>query len=239
MEKNLIDLPKGGKVIQSALGNIQYGMPPETIKDSMSIEGGVAEYYIIPVTRFDWKDGINCMEFEFPVYYNFFIRKKLKTKMICDEKTMRDIKVIFRETLLGPEDFSRFHRDFWEGYKAIPDMPKELAHFAVNPFNTGEPLEVDMFIEFVLFDESGVASLKKNVSVNREEYMRLGDMGLLMDQHKRMRKYEGYFFVLWIFLYCVVHFLDGFGDINFYIGFLKLFYKFTFYFMFFEKDEKM
>jgi hypothetical protein len=172
-------------MIQSALGNIQYGMPPETIKDSMNVEGGVAEYYIVPEHRFDWKDGINFMEFEFPVYYNFFLRGRQKTKLICDQKTMQDIKAVFQETLLGPQDFSRFHRDFWEGYKAIPDMPKELKHFAVNPFEPDQPLEVDMFIDFVLFNDKGVASFKKVLKVNESEYMRLGDLGMLMDQHKR------------------------------------------------------
>ena len=110
MEINVINLPKGGKLIRSMIGNIQFGIPPETIKDSSKIEGGVPEYFIIPSKRFDWKDGINFMEFEFPVYYNFFIRKKRKTKLICDFKTMKDIQVIFQETLLGPRDFSRFHR---------------------------------------------------------------------------------------------------------------------------------
>lgn len=128
------------------------------------------------------------MEFEFPVYYNFFVRKKLKTKLICDYKTMHDVKVIFQETLLGPKDFSRFHRDFWEGYTAVPDMPKEIAHFAVNPFEPDQPLRLEMFIEFILFDDKGKASIKRTISVNKDEYLKMGDSGMLLDQHKRMLK---------------------------------------------------
>jgi hypothetical protein len=188
MDKNVIELPKGGKLIPSLIGNIQYGMPPETIKDSSNLEGGVPEFFIIPKLRFDWKEGINFMEFEFPVYYNFFLRRKRKTKLICDYKTMQDVHAIFQETLLGPKDFSRFHRDFWEGYKAIPDMPKELKHFAVNPFDPGQPLKLEMFIDFFIFNEKGQTSIKKNILVNKDEYMKMGDSGFLMDQHKRKMK---------------------------------------------------
>ena len=159
-------------------------MPPETIKDTVSIKGGVSEYYIIPTDRFDWKDGINFMEFEFPVYYNFFIKKQRKTKLICNRKTMSDIKIIFQETLLGPKDFSKFHRDFWEGYKAVPDMPRELAHFAVNPFQPTEPLKIDMFIEFIFFDEYGKAKISKHMEVNDDEYQNLVAIGAVINEQE-------------------------------------------------------
>ena len=179
MEVNLVNLPKGGKLVHSLVGNIQYGIPPETIKDSSKMRGSVPEYFIVPLRRFDWKEGINFMEFEFPVYYNFFIRKKRKTKLICDFKTMKDVQVIFQETLLGPKDFSRFHRDFWEGYAAVPDMPRELAHFAVNPFDPKQPLRLDMFIEFLIFDESGVVKFDKDISVSKEEFEFLSKSGMI------------------------------------------------------------
>ena len=188
MEVNVINLPKGGKLIPSLIGNIQYGMPPETIKDSSKIEGGVPEYFIIPTRRFDWKDGINFMEFEFPVYYNFFIRKKRKTKLICDFKTMKDVQIIFQETLLGPRDFSRFHRDFWEGYSAVPDMPRELAHFAVNPFNPDQPLKLDMFIEFLIFDEKGTVKINKEITVNEDQFNQMKKNRLLKKKSLIARK---------------------------------------------------
>ena len=176
-------------MVFTVLGNIQYGMPPETIKDTVKIEGGVSEYYIIPKDRFDWKDGINFMEFEFPVYYNFFIKKKLKTKIICDHKTMNDVKAIFQETLLGPRDFSRFHRDFWEGYKAVPDMPKELAHFAVNPFEPTEPLKIEMFIEFLLFDSKDKVEFEKTITVNDIQYKDLLSVGAIDNSSLKKKKY--------------------------------------------------
>lgn len=34
-KKRITQLNKGGKVIETSLGNIQYGIPPETVKDSL------------------------------------------------------------------------------------------------------------------------------------------------------------------------------------------------------------
>ena len=73
------------------------------------------------------------MEFEFPVYYNFFLKKMTKTKIICNEITMKQIKAIFQETLLGPLEFKEFNEDFIEDYDAKPDMKKELEYFAKHP----------------------------------------------------------------------------------------------------------
>lgn len=153
-------LNKGGIHVMTRLGPIQYGIPPESIKDSINQGLEVPEYFIIAESRFDFEDGISLMEFEFPVYFNFFLRKQRKTKIICDRSTEAQIRLIFQETLLGPRDFSKFSQDFAEGYKARPDIERELAHFARNPFVPGEPLTVDLLIEFVLFDRDSHAVIE-------------------------------------------------------------------------------
>ena len=163
-------------------------MPPETVKDTFLIEGGVPEYYIIPDNKFDWNDGINFMEFEFPVYCNFFIKKKVKTKFICTEQTKKKIEIIFQETLLGPKDLSQFQRDFWEGYKAAPDIKKELKHFAVNPFQPTEPLSIDMFIEFILFDDKKKTIIEKIVEVDDNIYLEMMNEGLLGKEKQKLAK---------------------------------------------------
>lgn len=179
----MIELPKGGLVIRTLLGNLQYGMPPETVKDTFLIEDGVPEYYIIPSQKFDWQDGINFMEFEFPVYCNFFIKKKVKTKLICTPETKEKIEIIFQETLLGPKDLSQFANDFWEGYAAIPRIKKELEHFAVNPFDPSQKLTLDLFIDFILFDKKMRAEISDTVEVSEEEYLELLEKGLLGLEH--------------------------------------------------------
>lgn len=41
-------LNKGGSIIQTKIGNIQYGIPPETLKDALTQNVEVPEYYIVP-----------------------------------------------------------------------------------------------------------------------------------------------------------------------------------------------
>ena len=39
----------------------------------------VPRYYIVPFKRFDSRYGVNLAEFEFPAYFNFFVRKTYVT----------------------------------------------------------------------------------------------------------------------------------------------------------------
>ena len=98
---------------------------------------------------------------------------------------MKDVQIIFQETLLGPRDFSRFHRDFWEGYLAVPDMPKEMAHFAVNPFDPNQPLKLEMFIDFLIFDEKGTVKITRDVCVNEDQYDLMKNNGLIKNKSKQ------------------------------------------------------
>jgi hypothetical protein len=84
-ENCVIVLPKGGLIIKTDTVPIQFGLPPETVKDSLNLGLEVPTYYIIPTNRFDRKHGINVAEFEFPAYFNFFIKRK-KITLICTEE---------------------------------------------------------------------------------------------------------------------------------------------------------
>jgi hypothetical protein len=79
----LIQLERGGVVLNTKIGPIQFGMPPETVKDSINMGLEIPTFYIIPTKRyifasfrFDKKYGISVAEFEFPAYFNFFVKKK-------------------------------------------------------------------------------------------------------------------------------------------------------------------
>lgn len=56
----------------------QVGIPPETIKDSMTQGLPVPQYYVMPQETFcrtlGNSLGVNVAEFEFPAYYNFFLK---------------------------------------------------------------------------------------------------------------------------------------------------------------------
>lgn len=61
----------------------QVGIPPETIKDSMAQGLPVPQYYVMPEETFcrtlGNSLGVNVAEFEFPAYYNFFLKVKVCT----------------------------------------------------------------------------------------------------------------------------------------------------------------
>lgn len=90
--------------MKTSAGPIQFGMPPETVKDSMNLQQEVPTFYILPTKRFDRKSGVNVAEFEFPAYFNFFIKRK-KCTLICDHPAENAVRTIFQETLLGPTSF--------------------------------------------------------------------------------------------------------------------------------------
>ncbi len=97
-------LKRGGCFVTTKDGPIQFGLPPETVKDYLANGLEVPVHYILPTKRFDKKYGINVAEFEFPAYFNFFIRKK-QVNLICTKEAEKHIRIVFQETLIGPEEF--------------------------------------------------------------------------------------------------------------------------------------
>jgi len=159
---NIIELKKGGLVIQTKIGNIQFGIPPETVKDSLSSGLTVPSIYVIPNNRYDKDQFLSAAEFEFPAYFNFFVLKK-KIILVCDEEAEIAIRTIFQETLLGPKDLSTFKDEFTFDYTSLPDMVTELKHFAKNPF-TGEKLEFESIIKIINYDkETEIAHIQDGV----------------------------------------------------------------------------
>jgi hypothetical protein len=105
-----VNLPRGGLSIETkAVGRIQFGIPPETIKDSMRLGLSVPEIYIVPVERFCREMGpalgINLAEFEFPAYFNYFVRGRKVTLVVDSDEAETNIRNVFGETLLGPAQF--------------------------------------------------------------------------------------------------------------------------------------
>ena len=168
----LLELEKGGYLIKTSFGFIQHGIPPETVKDSIKYGKGVPRYYILPLKCFDWKTGVNLIEFEFPVYYNYFLKNQLKTRLLCNKETEERVRKIFRETLLGPESFENYKDDFVKNYKAIPNIELEIKHFSKKKDSLNDHLKIDDFIEFMIFNNEGVIEIEEGdgkVIVSRVE----------------------------------------------------------------------
>jgi hypothetical protein len=141
----------------------QFGIPPETIKDSIRLGLDVPSIYIVPIERFCRETGatlgINVAEVEFPAYYNFFLRKRQCTLIVHSDEAEDSIRRVFGETLLGPAQFRReespitfeeedFSPDF--DRDAIPNFQKELQHFRTMP--DGKELTIETLLNFVHFE---------------------------------------------------------------------------------------
>lgn len=54
----------------------------------------------MPSHRFDNRFCLSVAEFEFPAYFNFFVKKR-KIILVCDKIGEAAVRNIFQETLLG------------------------------------------------------------------------------------------------------------------------------------------
>lgn len=156
----LTKLPRGGISLDSkAVGRLQFGIPPETIKDSMRLGLDVPSVYIVPVERFCREMGpalgVNLAEFEFPAYFNFFVQRKRCTLIVDSDDAERNIRRVFSETLLGPAQFRREgdfitheEEDFAPDFPrdAIPNFQKEFKHFRIMP--DGKELVLETLLKF-------------------------------------------------------------------------------------------
>jgi glyoxylase-like metal-dependent hydrolase (beta-lactamase superfamily II) len=161
-------LPRGGMSIETkAVGRVQLGIPPETIKDSMQMGLEVPRVYIVPVERFCREMspalGINLAEFEFPAYFNFFVRGKKCVLVVDSDEAEENIRSVFEETLLGPKQFrgvspiSHEPEDFDPSYpkESRPDFSKEFRHFRVSEkTDVHTELSTDMLLEFCHFRDT-------------------------------------------------------------------------------------
>ena len=101
-------LERGGKLIQSQGFVVQLGAYPETIKDTMT--EGVPDLYLIPESLFDVQAGISAAELEFPLYYNYYLKRR-KLRFICRPPQVRPLLRVLSEALFGPQ-VTHHHQEF-------------------------------------------------------------------------------------------------------------------------------
>ncbi len=148
--------------MQTSVGPIQFGILPETIKDSMKLGLEVPTYFVAPTKTFTTSlghlAGINVAEFEFPAYFNFFIKKK-KVVIICDGPQMEArFRAVFQETLLGPQTIDS-NIDFDPRFpkEQRPDLRAEMDFFA----KFGQTrLSVDLLIDFYQYTNNELTLTK-------------------------------------------------------------------------------
>jgi len=156
----LISLPRGGYLVQTPAGYVQFGSPPETIKDTMKLPGGVPEIFVLPEKMFNWIKGISIAEIEFPLYWNYFIRKK-KTLIICREEQFVKMKKVLEESVFGPEVFN-IADDYSSNinHTHVPDILSEMKYFRNNN-------KLSNMVQFGIFKNNKFSY--KGISITIEE----------------------------------------------------------------------
>jgi CRP-like cAMP-binding protein/phosphoribosyl 1,2-cyclic phosphodiesterase len=122
-------LPRGGYLVDTPIGYIQFGSPPETIKDTMRMPKDVPQIFVLTAELFNWFKGISIAEIEFPIYYNFFLKNK-RTYIICKEDQFKQMKKVLQEALFGPVEFD-ISNDYDSAIdpERIPDIKMEMDYF--------------------------------------------------------------------------------------------------------------
>lgn len=178
-ETRILDLRRGGVIIHTSAGVVQYGVSPETIKDTMTLECGVPDLFLLPRNLFLEDLGLSMADLEFPIYYNFFMRGR-RIRVICDESGKRRASALVREAIFGPSDLSTIEQDYPQGAASpgFPDMKREMEHFRRNP-RTGERMRIEDLVEFLVFDADGKVRLGDlEFDAKEEDWFVLRDGGV-------------------------------------------------------------
>ncbi len=147
IEPGLQKLPRGGYLAETPAGYIQFGAPPETIKDTMELESGVPQIFVLADEMFSWIKGISVGEIEFPLYYNYFLRNR-KTLIICRKNQLNRIKKVLQESIFGPRTFDiKEDYDPFAKKETIPDIKSEMNFFRKNN-------RLSNMVSFGIFEEN-------------------------------------------------------------------------------------
>ncbi len=124
----ITELPRGGYLVDTSAGYIQFGSPPETLKDTIFLPKGVPQIFVLPIEHFDPKHGMSVAEIEFPIYYNFFLKLK-KTRIFVNPNHIENMKIVLQEAVFGPVELD-IEGDVVKGENThIPDIMSEMKFF--------------------------------------------------------------------------------------------------------------
>ncbi len=144
-----VALPRGGYLVETSVGYLQVGSPPETVKDTMRLERSTPQIFILPNLFFHVHKGISVAELEFPIYYNHFLRQK-KTYIVCTRQQKQQLTVVLEESIFGPKqvdlrsEYIRAEETF--GY---PNMEAEMKYFRGDR-------QLEDLIQFVVYKDDTV-----------------------------------------------------------------------------------
>lgn len=152
-------LPRGGFLLDTDNEYVQFGVPPETIKDTMAFPKGVPQVFVLTDIMFDWRKGISLAEIEFPLYFNYFIKKR-KTYLICTETQQKALMRMLQEALFGPKTIDA-RGDYTPDFdrNGIPNLMKEMKFFRNN-------LMLSDLLEFIVFEKE--SAVFQSLTIKRD-----------------------------------------------------------------------
>ena len=152
LKEGVNTLPRGGFLVPTSEGYVQFGAPPETIKDTMQLPEKVPCVFVLPVELFNVEKGIAMAELEFPIYYNYFFLKK-KTLVIGTEKQKESLIIVLNESVFGPAVIN-LESEYPEGSKSehYPNLLAEMRYFS------GDRKLSDL-VDFGVFDKDYIYNL--------------------------------------------------------------------------------
>lgn len=128
LTQDVTPLPRGGYLIDTSAGYIQFGSPPETLKDTIFLPKGVPHYFVLPMEHFHPSVGMSVAEIEFPIYYNYFL-KKTKTTIYVHPDHIQNLRIVLQESIFGPEKLHIEPEIADPETYGIPPLEKEIAYF--------------------------------------------------------------------------------------------------------------
>lgn len=153
------ELSRGGLLVENGTFTLQVGAYPETIKDTMAAKQGVPDLFLVPQELFDHHLGISAVELEFPLYYNFYLKKR-KLRFLCRKHQLRPILRVLKESLFGPSTL-RHEVEYRDGADSpgYPDLAVEMAYFKKDATLPRGRLRLADCVQPHLFDESGTCEV--------------------------------------------------------------------------------
>ncbi len=141
-------LPRGGYLVQTSEGYIQFGAPPETLKDTKLLPEGIPLIFVLPDEHFHPDQGISMAEVEFVIYFNFFIRKK-KTTVYVHPDYLENLRAVLMEAGFGPAKIDLSNEVEMKAGAWIPDLMTEMTYFKAG-------MTLDNWVNIIPRDPDGI-----------------------------------------------------------------------------------
>lgn len=176
------ELSRGGTLVERGPFRAQLGSYPETIKDTMKLDSGVPDLYILPDELFDTYRGVSNSDLEFPVYFNYFIKQK-RCRVVCHRHQLRPIVRVLREAVIGP--FKLYlDSEYPDGAAShgFPDMRSEMKFYKEDSKSPRGYWGLKDMVTFYLFDCKGKVDVDDHLiqSLGNNRY-RISSGGSLLE----------------------------------------------------------